>query len=444
MRGQGTASLTHRAILAIAVPIVLSNVTTPLLGIVDTAVIGRLGDPKYIGGVALGALIFTSLYWTFGFLRMGTTGLTAQARGAQDVPELRAALGRALLIALLGGGLLIALQWPLRFIAFSLLEGSAEVETLARSYFDIRIWSAPAALANYALLGWFIGLERARTALLLQVFLNGLNILLDFWFVAGLGWGVAGIAAGTLLAELSAALLGVIVALGYLRGSRDARNGRWDWRRMVARAPLLRTIAINRDIFIRTVALLAAFAWFTAQSAKAGNVVLAANAILLQFVSISAYFLDGFAFAAEVFVGKAIGARDPRAVLAAVRLSGVWAVAMAMLISLAYLLAGTMIIDLLTIDPDVRSTGREYLGWAVVMPVVSVWCFVLDGVFIGATRGAEMRNASLASTGIFLLLWWVLLPFGAHGLWLAFLLFNLARAVTLGFYFPRLVRGLQV
>ncbi len=441
---QGTASLTHRAVLAIAGPIVLSNVTTPLLGVVDTAVIGQLGDPKYIGGVALGALIFTSIYWSFGFLRMGTTGLTAQARGAEDMPELRAALGRALLIACLGGSLLIALQWPLGFAAFALLDGTAEVEALARSYFDIRIWSAPAALANYALLGWFIGLERARTALLLQVFLNGLNIVLDFWFVAGLGWGVAGIAVGTLLAELSAALLGILLALRYLRSARDAGHAGWDWRLIMARQPLLRTVAINRDILIRTVALLAAFAWFTAQSAKAGNVVLAANAILLQFVSVSAYFLDGFAFAAEVLVGKAIGARHRGALLAAVRLSGLWAVVMAFLISVAYMLAGPAIIDLLTTDPDVRATGRQFLGWAVAMPIISVWCFQLDGIFIGATRGAEMRNASLASTGIFLLLWWVLLPLGTDGLWLAFLLFNVARGVTLGAYFPRLVRGLHV
>lgn len=441
---QRTASLTHRAVLAVAGPIVLSNVTTPLLGVVDTAVIGQLGDPKYIGGVALGALIFTSVYWSFGFLRMGTTGLTAQARGAKDTPELRAALGRALLIAFLGGSLLIALQWPLRFAAFALLDGTAEVEGLARSYFDIRIWSAPAALANYALLGWFIGLERARTALLLQVFLNGLNIVLDFWFVAGFGWGVAGIAAGTLIAELSAALLGVLLALRYLRGTRDAGHAGWDWRLIIARQPLLRTVAINRDILIRTVALLAAFAWFTAQSAKAGNVVLAANAILLQLVSVSAYFLDGFAFAAEVLVGKAIGARNRGDLFAAVRLSGLWAVVMALLISVAYMLAGPAIIDLLSIDPGVRATGREFLGWAVAMPIVSVWCFQLDGIFIGATRGAEMRNASLASTGIFLLLWWALLPLGTDGLWFAFLLFNVARAATLGAYFPRLVRGLHV
>ena len=206
----------------------------------------------------------------------------------------------------------------------------------------------------------------------------------------------------------------------------------------------MRTVAINRDILIRTVALLAAFAWFTAQSAKAGNVVLAANAILLQFVSVSAYFLDGFAFSAEVLVGKAIGARNRGALLAAVRLSGLWAGVMALLIGLAYLLVGPAIIDLLTVDPDVRATGREFLGWAVAMPIISVWCFQLDGIFIGATRGAEMRNASLASTGIFLLLWWALLPLGIDGLWLAFLLFNVARALTLGAYFPRLVRGLQV
>lgn len=435
-----TDRVTHRTVLAIAVPIVLSNVTTPLLGIADMAVIGQLGDPKYIGGIALGALIFTGVYWAFGFLRMGTTGLTAQARGATDAAEVRAALGRALIVAATAGLALIALQSPLGFAAFEMLEGTDEVETLAQTYYTIRIWSAPAALANYGILGWFIGLERARTALVLQVFLNGLNIVLDIVFVAGFGWGVAGVAAGTLLAEIAAAVLGLTLAIRHLR----TVGGRWNKARLLSPAHLRRTLAINRDIFIRTIALISVFAWFTAQSAKTGNVLLAVNAILLQLVSVSAYFLDGFAFAAEVLVGKAIGGRQRSALLSAVRLSTVGSVLTSGAITLGFLIFGGMIIDLLSTDAEVRAVGRTYLIWAAMAPIISVWCFQLDGIFIGATRGAEMRNASLVSTGIFLALWWALLPLGNHGLWLAFLLFNVVRAITLGIYFPRLVRSVSV
>jgi MATE family multidrug resistance protein len=430
--------VTHRTVLAIAIPIVISNISTPLLGFADTAVMGRMGDPKYIGAVALGALIFTMVYWTFGFLRMGTTGLTAQAEGADDGEEIRAALGRAVLIAGAIGAGLIALQWPIALVAFRLLDGGPEVERLARGYFDIRIWSAPFALANYALAGWFIGLGRAKVALVLQVFLNLVNVFFNVWLALGLGWGVAGIAAGTLIAEVSAAALGLALAARAL----GAYPGQWTRARLLDAARLARTIAVNRDIMIRTIVLLLSFAWFTAKSAEAGNVTLAVNSILLQFVTVSAFFLDGFALAAETLVGKATGGRSLRQFDMAAKLSTGWAAGISLVLTAGIFLFGGAVIDFLTIDAEVRAAARVYLAWAAVLPVLSVWCYQLDGIFIGATRSTEMRNAALVSSGIFLALWWLFLPYGNHGLWAALTGFNLTRAASLGFYYPRLRRAL--
>lgn len=430
--------VTHRTVLAIAAPIVLSNLSTPLLGIADTAVMGRMGDPKYIGAVAIGALIFTMVFWTFGFLRMGTTGLTAQALGAKDGAEIRAALGRAMLIAGGVGLALIALQWPIREIAFALLNGGPEVEPLARIYFDIRVWSAPAALANYALVGWFIGLGRAHIALALQVFLNLVNIFFNILLALGLGWGVAGIAAGTLIAEFAAALLGLAIAARHLR----FYPGRWTRARLLDAAQLARTIAVNRDIMVRTIVLMLSFAWFTAKSAEAGTVTLAVNSVLLQFVTVSAFFLDGFALAAEALVGRAVGARSRDDFDRSARLSTLWAAGIALLLSLGIFAAGGAVIDFLSIDAEVRAVARVYLFWAALLPVLSVWCYQLDGIFIGATRGPEMRNAALASSLMFLALWWLFLPWGNHGLWAALAGFNLMRAASLGFYLPRLRRAI--
>lgn len=430
--------VTHRMVLAITVPIVISNLSTPLLGLADTAVMGRMGDPKYIGAVALGALVFTMVYWTFGFLRMGTTGLTAQAEGAGDGEEIRAALGRALLIAGSIGLALILLQWPVAAAAFVLLDGGEDVERLARQYFDIRIWSAPAALANYAIAGWFIGLGRAKTALVLQIFLNLVNLFFNIWLALGLGWGVAGIAAGTLIAEVSAALLGLALAAQALK----LYPGIWTRARLLDAARLARTITVNRDIMIRTVVLLLSFAWFTAKSAEAGTVILAVNSILLQFVTACAFFLDGFALAAETLTGKAAGARDLRAFDRAAGLSTLWAAGISALLTLLLFAGGGAAIDFLTLDAAVRETARLYLVWAALLPVLSVWCYQLDGIFIGATQSAEMRNAALASSLLFLALWWFFLPYGNHGLWAALTGFNLMRAFTLGYYYPRLRRGI--
>lgn len=429
--------LSHRSVVAIALPVILSNVSTPLIGVVDTAIVGRLPDPAYIGAVAVGSLIFTFVFWAFGFLRMGTTGLTAQALGAGDHDEVVSSLGRALLIAAAVGIVLIALQWPIRAIAFALLEGTPKVESLARSYFDIRIWAAPAALANYALLGWFIGLGRTDIGLVLQLVLNVTNMALDMLFVLVFGWDVRGVALGTLIAEIIAVAIGIVLALKHAH----ALHGRWQRSSVLAPERLKRTVAVNRDIMIRSLALIFVFVWFVAQGARQGDVTLAANAVLMQFISVSAYFLDGLAFAAEALVGRAIGAANRAGLLAAARITTIWAVGLAVVATLIIAARGPALIDLLTIDEATRAAAREYLPWVVAAPVVGVWAFQLDGIFIGATRTADMRNAMLASLAIFLVGWWLLTPWANHGLWAALHVHYLARIGTLSYFTPGLVRS---
>ncbi len=434
----GQQAVTHRAILSIAVPIMISSVSTPLLGVVDTGVMGQIPDPAYIGAVALGALIFNFVFWGFGFLRMGTTGLTAQALGAADAVEIRASLGRAVLIAFAVGACLIALQRPIRELALALIDASPQVEALARDYYDIRIWAAPATLANYALLGWFIGLGRARVALVLQLVLNLINIALDAFFVLGLDMGVRGVAVGTLIAEVAAALVGVAIAARHLRGL----GGRWNFARLAAPERIRRTLAVNRDIMIRSAALIFVFAWFMAHGARQGDTILAANAVLMNFIAVAAFFLDGLAFAAEALIGRAVGSANREGFTAAARMTTWWATGIALLASVLFAALGTLIVDALTVDPAVRAAARTYLPWAAASPLVGVWCFQLDGIFIGATRTAQMRNAMLLSLAIFLAAWWLLVPFGNHGLWASFYVHYAARAATLFSYYPALVRSI--
>jgi len=434
---QDRAPLTHRAILVIALPVMISNISTPLIGVVDTAVVGQIPDPAYIGAVAVGSLIFSFAFWAFGFLRMGTTGLTAQALGAREDDEVSASLGRALLIALAAGTALIALQWPIREIAFALLAGSEQVEFLARGYFDIRIWAAPATLANYALLGWFIGLGRTDIGLVLQLVLNLTNMALDALFVLGFGWDVRGVAFGTVLAEWSAAGIGLIIAIRHLRRF----GGLWSLERLWAVDRLRRTMSVNGDIMIRSLALIFVFVWFMAQGARQGDVILAANAVLMHLISISAFSLDGLAFAAEALVGRAVGAAHRAGLVAAARMTTLWAGGIALFLSLVIGALGTEFIDLLTVDAAARSAARAFLPWAIGVPLLGVWAFQLDGIFIGATRTAEMRNAMLISLVIFLIAWWLSLPLGNHGLWIALYINYLARIGTLYYHYPDLVRS---
>ncbi len=433
----GNPSLTHRAVLGIAVPVMISNVSTPLIGLVDTAIVGRYPNPTYIGAVAIGALVFTFTFWAFGFLRMGTTGLTAQALGAGDKDELAAGLGRALLIAAAAGVGLILLQWPIRECAFALLGTSPEVERLARSYFNVRIWAAPATLVNYALLGWFIGLGRTRIGLVLQLVLNIANAILDIVFVLGFGWGVWGVALGTTLAEFIAAAVGVAIAVRHLRYI----GGHASLERILAPARLKRAFIVNSDIMIRSLALITVFVWFTAQGARQGDAILAGNSILTQFIGACAFFLDGLAFAAEALVGHAVGAAQRHGLILAARMTTVWAAGIAVLLAAVLALFGPFFIDALTVDPTARAAARAYLPWAAGAPLLGVWAFQLDGIFIGATCTADMRNAMLASLAIFLGAWWLLLPFRNSGLWGAFYIHYVARAVSLLYYYPALVRS---
>ena len=430
----------YRRVWALAVPIMIANVSTPLLGAVDTAVVGRLPDAAYIGGVAVGAVLFNFLFWGFGFLRMGTTGFTAQAFGADDRDELRAALLRPLTLALALGALLVAAQAPIGAVAFRVLDASPEVEGFARNYYDIRIWSAPAALVNYALLGWLLGTQRTGAMLMLQVALNGINIVLDLVFVIGFGWGIEGVAWASLIAEAAAAALGLVMV-----GRALARaGGRWDPARLLRRDRLSALFRVNVDIFLRTLALIVAFGYFTVRSAEMGNVTLAANAILMHLQMFMAYGLDGFAHAAEILAGGAVGARSRTAFRAAVSAATLWALAMAAAIAAAYALLGPAIIGLFTVLGEVRAAAQTYLPWMVLLPFVSVWGFLLDGIFIGATRTGAMRNAMALSLGAYLVACWLLIPaLGNHGLWLAFTVFMAARALTLGAAYPRLERAVE-
>ena len=429
----------NRRVWGLAAPIMLANLTTPLLGAVDTAVVGHLPDPRFIGGVAVGSLIFSFLFWGFGFLRMGTTGFTAQAFGAGDQHELRAALLRPLALAACFGLLIILLQYPVRVFALWAIDASPAVSGEAATYFDIRIWSAPAALANFTVLGWLLGIQRARAALLLQVVLNGTNIVLDLVFVLGFGWGVAGVAAATLVAEVTAALLGGIIVLRSL--------GRWPDRRDLVRlrdrAKLLALFKVNADIFLRTAMLLLAFGIMTSQGAALGDLVLAGNAVLVQFLTVISHSLDGLAHAAEILAGGAFGAANRRTFRQAVVACGLWSLAGALLLTAAFAATGPVIITLFTDIVAVRQTAETYLWWVVLSPLVTVWGFLLDGVFIGATRTAAMRNAMLASLIVYVIAVWLLVPaLGNHGLWLSYMIFMAARGVTLGAYYPALERSM--
>lgn len=436
MRGQGAAglSITHRRVLNIALPIVLSNATIPILGVVDTAVVGQLGLAAPIGAVGIGAVILQSIYWVFGFLRMGTTGMVAQARGAGDLDEAGALLTRGLAIGLAAGLLFVAGQVGVFWAAFRLAPASAEVEALARAYLAIRIWGAPATIAIYALTGWLIGMENTRGVLVLQLSMNLLNVVLAVVFVLGLGWGVRGAAGATLIAEWSGFALGLWLC--------RAAFGQAQWRnraRVFDPVRLRRMASVNGDIMIRSVILQASFTSFLFFGAGLGDVTLAANQVLLQFLGITAYALDGFAFAAEAMVGETLGRRDRAGLRQAAILSSEWGAGGALLLSLAFLFAGPAIIDLMTTAPEVRDAARAYLPWMAVAPIGGIAAWMFDGVFIGATETRALRNAMILSVAVYAAALALLLPvFGNHGLWGALLILNATRGVTLGLRYPAL------
>ena len=434
-----TTGINRLTVLVIAWPIILSNLSTPLLGLVDTAVIGNLGDPALIGAIAIGGTVFSFLFWGFGFLRMGTTGLIAQARGANDQAEVKATFYRATILAGTIALALLLLRKPIAAGAFALLDGSDAVEAAASTYFSIRIWAAPFSLIHMVALGYLLGHGKSTTILCLQLLLNGTNILLDIVFVVFMGWGVAGIAAATLIAEALAACAGFALVLHHMRDSYGSIFV--DRARLSDLPALVRTLNVNRDIMIRTLCLIFAFAWFTNEGAKSGDVLLAANAILMQFVTFSAFFLDGYALAAESLVGVAVGARNRRQYSLTLRYISELGFVNSIILSVLFAVAGPWVIDILTNVPEVRATARDYLIWAIVTPAISLWCYLLDGVFIGATCTREMRNAMIVSLLAYLAAWYVLQSgFANHGLWLSLQVYFVARAASLAFYLPNVRR----
>ena len=447
-QSKAMSETSYAKVLALAWPASVAASVTPLLGAVDVWALAQSDRPLDIAAVGLGSVIFSLAYWTFGFIRMSVAGLTAQADGAGDEGEVRAALLRGAIIGGAIGVALVLLQWPIGAASLHILGlgSAASEETLssALTYFSIRIWGAPFALASYAAFGWLTARGRTDYLMAVSIFITGLNIALDYWFVVGFGWGAAGVAAGTLIAEVS----GFFVALLFILRILHQRGGvRGHWTAGLWRADrVARTLSVNRDIFIRTFLLAFCFAWFTQRGGAFGDVTLAANQVLLQLFLFTGLALDGTAIAAETLVGQSLGARDRAQGLAryqsAVRRTFVLAIAAAILFMGFYWIAGDPLIALLTPDGEIREMTQRFMPWVVASPIIVVVGFQLDGIFIGATRAREMRDAMILTSFVFLALsLWFADRFDNHGLWAAFSLYFVLRGVTLMLYLPRIRRS---
>ena len=425
----------YRRIWALSWPTILSNLTVPMLGLVDTAVMGHLPDTAYIAGVAVGAMIFSFVYWGFGFLRMGTVGFAAQAKGSNNKDEIRAVLARAIFVGIIISTLVMIIQTPIRACALALVNGEVYLELLAGDYFDYRIWGAPATLVNYGILGWFLGMQYVRTALVVQVLINALNAILDLWFVLELGWDVKGVALATVISQYVGVFVGLFLAIFHLKKI----GGKWETSRILDTAALGKTFRVNRDIFLRTLSMILAWSLLTWSGAALGTTVLAANAILMNFQSFLAHGLDGFAHATSALVGEAIGARNQKALRSYVKTGTIMAVIVAAIYAIIYACIGPSVIRLLTNITELRTYTYGYMNWVIILPLFSVWAYQLDGIFIGATRSAEMRNAMIISVALYIVALFTLPNlYGNHGLWLSVIIFMVIRALTLAFYYRRI------
>ena len=426
----------RRQVLLLALPIMLSNVTVPLVGLVDTAVMGRMDSPAFLSATAVGAIVFSSLFWIFGFLRMGTGGMVAQALGAGDDNEIRLTAWRALLVGAAFGMLIIILSDPLLALSLWAMAGSAELHQLTGEYFHLRILAAPATLMLMGMLGTLIGQQRMAAVLVLQLLLNLLNIVLNLAFFNLTDWAIRGVAAATVISEYAT----LAVGLWLLHGTLWRRSAETPVGRLLDPASLRRFFRVSGNIFIRTLCLTFAFYWLTVIGSRQGDVVLAANAILLQMSHFMAHALDGFSHAAETLAGHALGRRDRQALIDAVRAATFWALIVAVLFSVTYAASGGWIIDTLTTQDVIRDVTRQWLPWIVLAPLTGVWSFLLDGIFIGTTYTREMRNGMLIALAVFLAATELLVPvLGNHGLWLSYHLLLVVRAATLGAWFPRVL-----
>ena len=423
-------ALTRSKVMSLAFPVMLAQAATASTGVVDTAVMGFYGDKFDLGAVGVAAVVMNFLYWGFGFLRMSTTGLTAQAVGAEDRIEVRSVLQRALLLGATLGLTILLLSPLLKIVVFEPFAAGEDVKSLARDYFNARVWGAPAVLMGYGITGWLIGTGRTGQLLAFQIVMNGVNAGLDIWFVAGLNWGPMGIGAGTAIAEWVALAFGVFLVRGGLSRSKE----------LFDRARLSALISANRDILIRTLALLFCFAWFVNSGASLGAATLAGNEVLLQFVAVSAFVLDGFAFVAEKEIGETVGAKDRVRLLRAMRLTSEVALIFGVLISLAYFVTGGWLIETFVSDADARAVALAYLPYCAIVPLIGLPCWQLDGFFLGATQGKALRNAGVISCILYVASDALLKPgMGNTGVWIAFLLMYVWRAAALGLYLPSMI-----
>lgn len=430
--------ITNKRVLTIAIPIVLSNITVPILGAVDTAVVGQLGKAAPVAAVGVGAIIITSFYWLFGFLRMGTTGLVAQAVGSKDESEVRAYLLRALILGLLAGLFIFLLRTPLIELGLWISPASSDVEELAQKYISIRVWSAPAAIGLYGIVGWLIALERTKSVLFLQFFMNGVNVLLDIWFVLVLNWGVQGVAIATVIAEVSALILGLLICYDRFKDKS------WPTLRIVfSIARLKNMLSTNLDILLRSIILEVIFVSFLLYGGKFGDVKLAANQVLLQFLHIAAHGLDGFALAAETLVGQAFGKKDRSILRKSIIVSSKLAFLLSCIMAISFLLFGSSLIDLMTTAENVRLEAKSYIIFITLVPILGVSAYMLDGIFIGATKTKDMRNMMFITLIFYVIAVLLLVPYFQNtGLWSALLISFIVRGATLAFRYPSLEKSI--
>lgn len=435
---QYTHAVTHRKVWSLAGPMILANLSTPLLGMVDTAVVGHLSSPVYLGAVALGTMLFTFLFWGFGFLRMVTTGLTSQANSNANQSATRNVLIQSGLLAIIIATLLLLLQSPIGWLAFQIIEGSPEVLAAAQQYYHIRILSAPATLLNYAILGWLIGMEASRSALVIVLIINICNIGFDLLLVNQFGMKADGVALASVMAEY----IGLIFALFILSRRQLALKQIQLKKELQSFFNNRQGLNLHGNFMLRTLCLIFCFAFFTNQGAQQGDITLAANMVLLNFITFMAYVLDGFANATEVMTGNSIGQSDKHRLKRSLVLNGAWSFFVACLFSFVYYFFGNQIINLLTSIDAVSASATDYLFWVILAPVIGVWSYLLDGLFVGATLGREMRNTMLFATFCcYLPAWFLLQGFGNHGLWAALIILLAARSIAQAVYLPGMLRS---
>lgn len=427
----------NKRILNIAVPNIISNITVPLLGIVDLALVGHLKSEVYIGAIALGSMIFNFIYWGFSFLRMGTSGFTAQSFGKKDFQESFTILYRALFVGLIGSIILLIIQKPIDLLSFFIINGSDEVEFFARQYFHIRIWAAPATIAIYSISGWYIGMQNSKIPMLIAITINIINIGFNIFFVKFMGMKSAGVALGTVLAQYSGLILGII----FLLKQKKRLKKYFLIKNIIQKNALKIFFKVNKDIFIRTISLVIALSFFTAKSAKFGDTLLAVNTLLLQFFTLFSYVVDGFAYAGEALAGRYFGAKNKQGLLKVTKLLFYWGLLLSLIFTLIYYFGDQALLKILTDNRDVIENIKPYLIWVYLIPILSFGAFIWDGIFIGVTASAGMLNAMLISTFLIFIPSYFILHhfFQNHGLWAAFILFMISRFITLSIMAPKAI-----